>query len=394
MIRTVTAIFILTFLSTAATAQKDPYKFAQTYFGLQADGLIGSDTPNLGSARFLIGGTHFWQKADFYISIPLVTRSLEGDNSDYKEGVITGFRYIPFGFSRKMPRPFIGAQWLTPEIRLSDGPRLEKSRFGIEGGFNLAFGSLYTVEVSGHYLFDNDLYYPTSRESIRMITAPSYGISVAFKKYLDSTAGLSSPESKAYVQKHFETFEEEGRLSTWNFAIGLSANVAVSDLDFLKEYSFMPNRPPLSLYPDIALGYYFHELDAAIRVSWRPMKLSDEAYGLSYEVRQHRLAIEGFKFLFDYHGFLPFLGLSVGNDFVNAELIDGELAKEEGQYTALSYGITFGWDIRPTRIQNMILRTNLRYTLQSNKNVGAIGASGNNLEINFIQFVIYPSRWK
>ena len=108
--RTVVAILIFAFFGKAGVAQKDQYKFAQTYFGVQVDGLVGTDTPDFGSARFLIGGTHFWQKADFYISIPLITRSLDGDDSEYAEGVITGFRYIPFGLSRKGPRPFIGAQ--------------------------------------------------------------------------------------------------------------------------------------------------------------------------------------------------------------------------------------------------------------------------------------------
>lgn len=52
-------------------------------------------------------------------------------------------------------------------------------------------------------------------------------------------------------------------------------------------------------------------------------------------------------------------------------------------------GVTFGWDIRPDRLQSMILRTNLRYTPK----LELIVTDGrqvalDQLEINFIQFVI------
>jgi hypothetical protein len=384
--------FVIWTISTCA--QKSQYDFAQTYFGLQTDAIGGGQSPTFGAARFLIGGTHFWQKADFYVSFPLFSARLDGDDWDYSEGVITGFRYLPFGFSRNGPRPFIGGQWITPSLRIGDGPEYENSRFGLEGGLNMAFGSLYTLELSGHYLFNNDAFYPTSRNKNAMVQAPEYGISLAVKKYMDTTSSLKSPESKAYVKKRYDEFGQRGSLSTWNVAIGVSANVTLSDLEFLSDYEFMPDRPPLSVYPDVAVGYYFNELDAGIRASWRPMKLSDNAYGFEYELRQQRLALEGFKFLFDYKGFAPFLGFSVGNDFINTQVRDGELPAMTDSQSVLSYGITFGWDIRPTKTQSTILRTNLRYIVQGSDPGSMASVTGNHLEINFIQMVIYPSRWK
>ena len=59
----------------------------------------------------------------------------------------------------------------------------------------------------------------------------------------------------------------------------------------------------------------------------------------------------------------------------------------------MGYGLTFGWDIRPNRIQSWILRTNLRWypnlflEVESNSKV-----SFDNLEFNFIQLIIYPNR--
>jgi hypothetical protein len=386
------AIVVL-MIAVSSYGQKDKYKFAQTYVGAQIDAFGGSNSPEYMAGRFLIGGTHFWQKADFYISIPLVTTQISGEDRHYSEGVITGFRYIPFGLSRKGPRPFVGVQWLTPEMRIGDGALFENSKFGLEAGLNIAFGSLYTLELSAHHVFNNEVNYAITREGSALVEAPDFGLSIALKKYFDTTANLSSEKSKAYVKQRYDGFAKEGKLSTWNVAIGLSANVSVSDVPLLDRYAFLPNRPPLTLYPDIAVGYYFHKMDAGVRVAWRPINLQDEAYGLEYSIRQQRLGLEGFKFLFDYKGFVPFLGFSVGTDFINAEITDGELPTIQDKYSALSYGITFGWDIRPTDTEAWILRTNLRYLIQSDSNVDIVNATGRNLEINFIQMVIYPSRW-
>lgn len=387
------ATVLVIFISASLPAQQDKYKFAQTYIGAQAGWIGGSSESEFLAGRFLIGGTHFWQKADFYISIPLFTSGLAGDEPHYSEGVITGFRYLPFGLSRKGPRPFAGVQWLTPELRIGEGPLFETSRFGVEAGLNIAFGRLYTLEFSAHHVFNNDVNYAVSRESRAQLESPDFGLSIALKKYFDTTSNLSSENAKAYQKQRSNAFEEEKKLSTWHASIGLSANVSVNDLPMLKAYDFMPNRPPLTLYPDVAAGYYFHKFDAGVRASWRPMKMKDEAYGLDYDIRQNRLALEGFKFLFDYKGFVPFLGFSLGSDFINAEINDEELPQIKDNYSAFSYGITFGWDIRPTETEAWILRTNLRYLIQSDSNVDMINATGRNLEINFIQMVIYPERW-
>lgn len=387
-------LFSLILCWATLSAQRDRYKFAQSYLGLQTDVIGGADSPELVSGRILLGGTHFWQQADFYLSFPLFNANLNEEAWDYSEGIITGFRYIPFGLSRKAPRPFVGVQWLTPSFRIGDGPNLEKSRWGVEAGLNWVFGSFYTLELSARHIFNQDVIYPISREATAPAQLPDFGLSIAVKKYIDTTAGNSSPEAQKYRKKRYEQFEEEGRLSTWSFGIGLSANISTSDLDFLRDYPFLPNRPPLNVYPDIVAGYYFHKQDAAVRASWRPMKQSDQAYGLDYSLRHHRFSLEAFKFLFDYKGFAPFLGLNIGYDYLNMELRDAEGNDISENYGTPSYGISFGWDIRTSETDPFILRTNLRYVIQSESESGEINLSGSHLEINFIQIVLYPSRWK
>ena len=54
-------------------------------------------------------------------------------------------------------------------------------------------------------------------------------------------------------------------------------------------------------------------------------------------------------------------------------------------------GIIFGWDIRPTRAEWWILRTNLRYTPVSMKVAGK-KVNFDHLEFNVIQFTMFPGR--
>lgn len=53
----------------------------------------------------------------------------------------------------------------------------------------------------------------------------------------------------------------------------------------------------------------------------------------------------------------------------------------------------FGWDILPTKLEYLTLRTNIRYT--SSLNIDASGHAVPNiqLEFNIIQLVFYPQRF-
>ena len=87
-------IFLFLFISTLnGFSQKDRYHFAETYIGFGSefvsengrfshynkDGI--KQTSNISSVitpRILIGGTHFWGHADFYVSFPLPQIRLNG----------------------------------------------------------------------------------------------------------------------------------------------------------------------------------------------------------------------------------------------------------------------------------------------------------------------------
>ena len=117
----------LTISSFAQEKKKDKYQFAHTYFGVEGEvlpqnrsfsvlnnqgGFDRKDLPSFGSARFVIGGTHFWDHADFYVSIPVAEFALSGSkNAKISNGVLTGFRYFPLKIKPNSFRPFAAVSY-------------------------------------------------------------------------------------------------------------------------------------------------------------------------------------------------------------------------------------------------------------------------------------------
>src|SRR5690554_1783136 len=79
-------------LSSSVFSQKSRYRFAESYVGLATEfspqnqpfafiqnGVIqNKELASQLQPRILIGGTHFWGHADFYLSIPLTSIALSG----------------------------------------------------------------------------------------------------------------------------------------------------------------------------------------------------------------------------------------------------------------------------------------------------------------------------
>ena len=152
-------------------------------------------------------------------------------------------------------------------------------------------------------------------------------------------------------------------------------------------------RYSTSIMPDFTLGYYLHNPDVNIAIGYRSYGASTNTYGVIHRLNRRSFVMEATKYLFDYHGFVPFVGPALSyENLAFEEFVESEPSLDLSE-EKLGYGLTFGWDIRPDRIQSFILRTNLRWypnlflTVEPDANV-----SFNNLEFNFIQLIIYPGR--
>lgn len=168
---------------------------------------------------------------------------------------------------------------------------------------------------------------------------------------------------------------------------------ASTSSDNVEARPFLGTRLPPVSGPDISLGYYFHDVDAAINFSFRRFVQRQSAFGVEQEGRRTVAGIEAIKFLGDYHGFVLFVGPALGFEATAFDESDKGVQVTAVERTTWRPSIVAGWDIRPTRSGGFVLRTNLRYTPGSRIET-AMGQhmAFDHVEVDFIQLVLYPQR--
>ena len=397
------------------TEKQTRHRFAQLNLGIDFQSRIGGSTQYIGqqgniqtlnlnsnySPRLLIGGTHFWGHADFYIAIPLLSSTLNKDNQEVAvfRGVETVFKYYPLRIENKKLRPYVGTS-LAPfyfeqrnnNLQYPSGPELNHTSFPLLGG--LTFNSNnHLIELGLAWNYQNQQDYYISRSQIEKIKTPPFYATLSYRYMLETTLSAEKDWESGRTKEVTDILSEKGRLNGFFVGAGLSSAF------WLNQGSYnLAVRPYISKYspsvmPDFSLGYYYHKPDLNLAIGYRGYGASTNTYGAIQQLNRKSFLFEVTKYLFDYHGFVPFLGptisyenLSFSEDFEGKSTADSEGNK-------LGYGLNFGWDIRPNRIQKWILRTNLRWypnlflEVEPNSRV-----SFDNLEFNFIQLVIYPNR--
>ena len=396
-LKLISALLILG-ISTQLTAQsKNRYQFAHSYLGIEGNQIFQSqndpaaDIPTQTVGRIVIGGTHFWNKADFYISFPVVSGTKDAQ-THYTEGVITGARYLPFALRSKAPGFFVGTFWSVPSFKSGEGAYFLKHRMGFEIGINQLFAKSWSIELGSRYILNQEVEYYYSKTQSTPTRLPNFSIQLTVKKYVDFTAGLARESAQKRINKTHEKLDKQGRLSTFGFGIGFSSAFGSEEIPILQSYPFLPQKAGITLYPELGISYYLHKSDLAIRASYRSLKFGHSSYDTRFTTKSKNLGLEAFKFLLDYHGFVPFVGLGLDLSSRSTQITENILVTTDINETEFLPSLVFGWDIRPTDVEWYILRTNLRYQFPLSKQNRT--TQFQILEVNFIQFVLYPGRIK
>tara|TARA_R110000868_G_scaffold303136_3_gene563648 strand:+ start:2643 stop:3905 length:1263 start_codon:yes stop_codon:yes gene_type:complete len=404
----------LTFVFHSASAQKDRYRFAATYFGFESElnlehnkfsvldnqgNIEEHKLPSSISPRFLIGGTHFWNRADFYISFPLANFRLDGNKkASISNDVLTGFRVIPFQLKQNRVRPFLGVGFNSKEYRQNGGNGESQLytnwQWFFEGGLVYTHKNRKLIGLELRYFPNNtyDAYY--DRNNFQEVEVSPFSVSISYKKLFDFSAGYSKESTKQFYAKMKNQLEKEGKLNTFSIGIGLSALIPLEKTEHASRKKFLNEEVEGAIHPEVGIGFYHHKLDGYLRVSYRPLKQEEQAYNYNYQLNKHSIALEAFKFIGDYHGFVPFVGPSISQDFYRLNETDYGQKITELRESHIGYGLVFGWDIRFTESDHIILRTNLRYTPNFNYKTEGFNYTSKGLEFNFIQLVYYPQRHK
>lgn len=392
------------------------HRFAQLNLGVDYQTNIGGKTTflnsrgiqqsmdlgRLGKPRFLIGGTHFWGHADFLIAIPLSSAKFTGANQEInaQTGVETLFKYYPWKIQHNKLRPFIGIslpsfyfEQENSNLTFGDGPELNRNTISITGGFNFNHKN-HLLEIGLLWDYANQQEYYISRTDIAKIASPPVYLNLSYRLMLETTVSAEKDWESGKTAEITDRLAADKKLDGFFLGTGLSSAFWLGESNYNKiARPYIEKFSPSILF-DHTIGYYFHQSDINIATNFRNYATSTNTYGAYQYLKRKSIGLEVTKFLWDYHGFAPFVGpiLSYENNrflerFEGTQTFD--VTKKQ-----LSYGLTFGWDIRPNRLQSWVLRTNLRWFPNLNIDLdNETSVSFNNLEFNFIQLIVYPGRF-
>jgi len=388
---------LLSHLATAQvyTEKQTRHRFAQLTLG--ADYQIG----NLQRPRFLIGGTHFWGHADFYIAIPLAYPSFQEDNQTitYTSSVETVFKYYPWRIEWDKVRPFVGVgiapffyEQQNNTLEFGNGPELNHTAVPLYAGFTFN-KKQHLIEFGIMWNYKNKQAYHISRNTAVDITTPPLYASVSYRYMLETTISAEKDWESGKTEKITKELAAKKQLNGIHIGVGFSSAFWIGASSYNESERPYLEKYGISLMPDFTLGYYWHQPDLGLALAYRGYSTFTNAYGAIQQLNRKSLVLEATQFLLDYHGFVPFVGPAISYEQLSfKESFENQLTHDISE-NKLGYGLTFGWDIRPNRRMSWILRTNLRWfpnlnlEIEQDKNI-----SFDNIEFNFIQLIVYPGR--
>jgi hypothetical protein len=371
----------------------------------QSKTTIDGNTTNLPSQfmpRLNIGGTHFWGHADFYVTFPLGlafgSNQAGLDNYKFSEGVETGAKIYPWAMKPGRITPYVGISFQPMSFKYS----LENNAYKYGGSVYSKFitpihlGVTYTSQkymynLGARWVKDGDFeYYQSPTAEVASSFSP-LNFNISIFRFMDTSKSLAKSKSLDQLNIKHYVLEKEGGLSSWYWAFGPSTALQMSKSSyFQKKHPYLYNDMNNSfLVPELAVGRYFHKGDFNINAASRYMHWTRSAFDTKIKMNRISTAIEGYKFLFDYHGFVPFVGPSIMVDHISVN-VNGQKHAE----TKPAIGIVFGWDIRVTQTGTSLLRTNLRYIPGHHVKIDNEKLMFDHLEFNFIQYVKFFGRSK
>ncbi len=390
---------------------KKRYSFAKSYIGidfnyfsnLQNSSFIDNQDQIqiLQRSNFLtpsinIGGTHFWGHADFFVSLATSPVKFQSDEVENSIGfrAITGMRIFPIAIKENALRPYFSYKFAP--IRLNqkniNNEQFRKTQVRSIVGGGLAYQTSKLYAYAGYeFIPNNEANIHISRTQTASSSFPSGFLSVGINYLFESTEGRYTPAT-ARLDSLLHSKNTLGLF----VGIGPSASFPLHSSNYISElYPFLDDKLMPKTFPEITLGYHFSKYDFIISANFRPIRQERNAFSFHQDIRRRSYGLEAYKFLFDYHGFAPFIGAGVLFENIILSETDNGISVTDRRYSHTTPSIIFGWDIRPSRRADIwLLRTNLRYlpTLEIENNNKRLSLQ--HLEFNFIQLVVYPQRIK
>ncbi len=381
------------------------HRFAEMYLGadlrffpgagthtkiISAEGALKNrELDDFAGNRLLIGATHFWGHADFFVAIP-VTRFKEAALST---GVETGGRYFPWKIEKGKLRPWLGISLASVSYHQGEGTKQTRFTAPLSSGASYRTRN-HLIEFSATMDFGKAQRYYISRDVATTVSLHKMSVGLSYKYLFDVTLSAEKDWQSGRTQRITDTLAALNRLNGFTIAAGPSSAFYLKKSDHnTSSHPWLGQHKSAKVFPDLAIGYYWHKPDLQLSLAYRPVKSELKAYGYEQKLHRKSITLEAYKFIGDYHGFVPFIGPSVSYEHLSPHEKEAQATPNKKEKEYIRPGITFGWDIRPNRIQSMLLRTNLRWIPDLNISMkDGKKISFEQLEFNFIQLVVFPGR--
>lgn len=350
------------------------------------------------------GGLHFWNSTELYFALPFGQLFPKKPSTDIaienNLSSVFGIKYYPWKINNQTFRPFIGVaisglnyEQKSENISL-DGDLKTTIVYPLQGGFSWRKNK-YLLDFQVIYNYENTFEYYISKNQIATINTPKLYFSTTAKLLLEGTKGSEKYYYSGKEQNDYDLFKTNNQLNSFYLAIGPSTSFFTQKSEYNSEIRpFFHTPVNTNVFLDIGIGYFYERINAFAGVSYRNMKTNSEAYNAEQDLKRESFLFEFNKFLFDYQGFVPYVGIGLGYEQLSFnEKENGSIVIAE-EKNILKPVIIFGWDILPTKLEYMTLRTNLRYTPSLNIEVNDFVIPASQLEFNIIQLVFYPQRFR
>lgn len=410
-----------TAITTAALAQDSVYtqrylskstRFAWTTLGVELLSLGGGTNTRVEQGNVVagsfgrttypgltIGGVHFWGHADFYVTFPLGLLALNDQREPlrvtYRQGIETGARIYPWKLSPGKWRPFVGvSRRLLSYRQESDdastvAPNYQQFITPIQFGITYV-SPRFLVSLSSYYQRKQEADYFVAPTQTGRITFDPLSFNLSLLWYWDTDRGYRTKAAATNLNLLYKVLQKENLLSAWYWGVGPSSALQMSRSPlFEKKFPYLYDDFSGGFAPDLTFGRFFDQAELHVGISYRTYAARLRGFDTDIQMRRHSFMVEAFKNMFDWLGFVPYVGITGSLENMRTR-VNGELTTESKP----AVGFIFGWDIRVTKTGTNVLRTNLRYVPNLHSRVQGEKLMYDHLEFNFIQWVQYIGRRK
>ncbi len=412
-----TMLMTIVSVSQGQDEEKKRLDFARTYFELGGNlfqsfdgmGMVNDQLSEIKNPWSFMpylnwGGFHFWGHAEFFVSFPLGQLLLADRESQftYNHYVVTGGRYLPWAYETNKLRPYLGMSWSSVAYQQStqvgnDAPEMVKEFLWIPDLGVLYGVQNFTFRAGITYYRNNQWHYPVSASRFELVSTPGVsfqlGLVYSFEQSHDKRSKVNDKWNS------YSRFSRVGRgaseVGNFFLGVGPSSSFSLNSSQYNQQtFPFLSQQLTSSNYFDVAIGYQLNTVDMFMALSYRNPVFKTKGFGREQTIKKSSVSLELNKYIIDFSGFAPFIGVNVAYDqlrYTESENTDSRQLKFKG----MEPGLSFGWDIIPGKTDEfLILRTNLRWYPFSSFKIDGMDFDFSQLEYNLIQVVLYPGRIK